>query len=120
MNTDLPIDFANIDTAVHGPVRLGVLAALQADGPLSFTSLKQRLKVADGALGTHLQKLEAIGYVACKKQFIGRRPNSTYRITTDGSQALLDYLGRMQRLIDALLKPESPPDHPSRTRKTEP
>ena len=30
----LPIDFNGLDTAVHGPIRLGVLSALQIDGPL--------------------------------------------------------------------------------------
>ena len=37
------IDFNGLDTAVHGPVRLGVLTALQTAGPLDFTTLKKRL-----------------------------------------------------------------------------
>ena len=32
MATDPPVDFNGIDTAVHGPVRLGILSALKADG----------------------------------------------------------------------------------------
>ena len=93
-----PIDFNGIDTAVHGPIRLGVLTALQMDGPLDFTTLRKRLDVADGALGLHLRK----EYVACKKAFIGRRPKSTYRITRNGRDALRTYLSRMQQLIDAV------------------
>jgi DNA-binding MarR family transcriptional regulator len=97
-----PIDFNGLDTAVHGPVRLGVLTALQVDGALDFTTLKKRLDVADGALGLHLAKLEGVGYVACSKAFVGRRPRSTYRITPRGRKALADYLDTMQRLIDAV------------------
>jgi DNA-binding PadR family transcriptional regulator len=97
-----PIDFNGIDTAVHGPVRLGVLTILQIDGPLDFTTLKKRLKVADGALGLHLRNLEEHTYVACTKAFIGRRPKSTYRITRAGRNALRDYLSNMQQLIDAI------------------
>ena len=97
-----PIDFNGIDTAVHGPVRLGVLTALQMDGKLDFTTLKKRLDVADGALGLHLRNLEERGYVDCKKAFIGRRPKSTYRITRAGRSALRDYLSKMQQLIDAI------------------
>jgi DNA-binding HxlR family transcriptional regulator len=97
-----PIDFNGIDTAVHGPVRLGVLTALQIDGPLDFTTLKKRLAVADGALGLHLRNLEEHGYVTCKKAFIGRRPRSTYHITRAGREALRRYLATMQRLIDSL------------------
>lgn len=103
MNSESPIDFSSINTAVHGPVRLGVLTALQAKGELDFTTLKHRLGVADGAIGTHLQKLETIGYISCSKEFIGRRPRSTYALTSSGRKALFDYLGVMQQLIDSLV-----------------
>lgn len=97
-----PIDFNGLDSAVHGPVRLGVLTALQMDGALDFTTLKKRLEVADGALGLHLRKLEETGYVTCKKAFVGRRPRSTYQITPAGRKALHNYLQTLQRLIDAV------------------
>ena len=102
MASEPPIDFGGIDTAVHGPIRLGVLSALKADGETDFTSLKKRLSVADGALGIHLQKLEVIGYLTCRKEFVGRRPRSSYQLTKKGSAALSDYLAAMQRLIDSL------------------
>lgn len=98
----LPIDFNGLDSTVHGPVRLGVLSALQMDGPQDFTTLVKRLAVVDGALGVHLRKLEESGYIACKKAFVGRRPKSTYRITPQGRQALRKYLDSMQQLIDAM------------------
>ena len=97
-----PIDFNGIDTAVHGPVRLGVLTALHMDGPLDFTTLKKRLDVADGALGLHLRNLAEHGYVGCRKAFIGRRPKSTYQITRQGRAALRRYVTAMQQLIDSL------------------
>ncbi len=97
-----PIDFNGLDSAVHGPVRLGVLTALRIEGPLDFTTLKKRLEVGDGVLGLHLRKLEETGYLTCKKTFVGRRPKSTYRITRTGRKALADYLDAMQSLIDAV------------------
>jgi DNA-binding PadR family transcriptional regulator len=96
------IDFNSLDTAVHGPVRLGILTALQIDGLLDFTTLKKRLEVADGAMGMHLRKLEESGYIACKKAFVGRRPKSTYRITSAGRKALAKYLEAMQQVIDGV------------------
>jgi len=96
------IDFNGIDTAVHGPVRLGVLTALQTDGALDFTTLKKRLNVSDGALGLHLQKLEEVRYITCEKAFVGQRPKSTYRITTAGRKSLMNYLGAMQTIIDSV------------------
>ena len=53
-----PIDFNGLDTAVHGPMRLGVMTALYLDGPLDFTTLKKRLQATDGALGQHLLTLD--------------------------------------------------------------
>jgi DNA-binding MarR family transcriptional regulator len=97
-----PIDFNGLDTAVHGPVRLGVLTALRLDGPLDFTSLRKRLGVADGALGLHLGKLEAVGYIRGQTALLGRRPRTTYRLTAAGRRALAGYLDAMRRLLDAI------------------
>jgi predicted ArsR family transcriptional regulator len=97
-----PIDFNGLDTVVHGPVRLGVLTALRIDGPLDFSTLKKRLEVADGALGLHLKTLGEIGYVRADKAFVGRRPKTTYHLTTPGTRALAAYLESMRRLIDAV------------------
>jgi DNA-binding PadR family transcriptional regulator len=96
------IDFNGLDTAVHGPVRLGVLTALQTTGALDFTTLKKRLAVSDGALGLHIEKLEEIGYISCRKTFVGKRPKSTYRITVAGRKSLTNYLDAMQTIIDSV------------------
>jgi DNA-binding HxlR family transcriptional regulator len=100
--SQLPIDFNGLDTAVHGPVRLGVLTALHMDGPLDFTTLKKRLSVADGTLGLHLQKLETIGYVRANTVLHGRRPRTTYQLSPVGRKAFTAYVESMRRLLDAV------------------
>jgi predicted ArsR family transcriptional regulator len=97
----LPIDFNGLDSAVHGPLRLGVLTALQVQGPLDFTSLKKQLSVPDGTLGQHLEKLAEIGYIGATTVLRGRRPNTTYRLTAKGRTAFARYLECMRRLLDA-------------------
>ena len=94
-----PIDFNGLDTAVHGPSRLGIMTALQVDGSLDFTTLKRRLDTVDGSLNLHLGKLEECGYIAGKKAFVGLRPKTTYRITAAGRKALTNYLESMKSLI---------------------
>lgn len=98
------IDFNGLDTAVHGPLRLGVLTTLQTQGPRDFTTLRRALQATDGALGAHLQKLEEIGYVKCQKAFVGRKPRSTYSITAAGRRALLKYLDTLQAIVDLVQK----------------
>ena len=38
----LPIDFNGLDSAIHGPIRLGIMTALQMDGSLKLSSLFRR------------------------------------------------------------------------------
>lgn len=97
-----PIDFNALDTAIHGPVRLGVLTSLQTEGALTFSDLKKRLEVSDGALGLHLQKLEELEYVAADRAFVGKRPQTTYRLTPAGRKAFARYLDALRRLLDAI------------------
>jgi DNA-binding MarR family transcriptional regulator len=95
-----PIDFNGLDTAVHGPIRLGIMTALQVDGPLDFTTLKKRLDTVDGSLNLHLGKLEECSYIASKKGFVALRPKTTYKITATGRHALANYLQSMKSLIE--------------------
>jgi DNA-binding PadR family transcriptional regulator len=97
-----PIDFNGLDTAVHGPIRLGAMTALKIDKELDFTTIKKRLQVTDGSLGIHLQKLEEVGYIKSKKAFVRRRPKTNYKLTAAGRKALIKYLQSMQKLLDAL------------------
>ena len=97
-----PIDFNGLDTTVHGPLRLGVMTALQLDGPQDFTALKKRLETADGSLGLQLLKLEESEYVRAEKEFIGRRPRTTYHLTRKGRSALAQYLKMLEKLLTAM------------------
>jgi DNA-binding HxlR family transcriptional regulator len=95
-----PFDFNGLNTAVHGPIRLGIMTALQVDGSLDFTTLKRRLDTVDGSLNLHLGKLEECAYITSKKAFVGLRPRTTYKLTAAGRKALTNYLQSMKRLIE--------------------
>ena len=94
------IDFNGLDTAVHGPARLGVLTILQTQGSTDFSTLRDALAATDGAIGMHLHKLEVIGYVQCQKAFVGRKPKSTYTITAAGRRALLKHLDTLEAIVE--------------------
>jgi DNA-binding PadR family transcriptional regulator len=99
-----PIDFNGLDTAIHGPIRLGVMTALQMDGTLDFSTLKTRLQVADGSLNLHLRTLTEAGYIRSHKAIVGLRPKTTYAITPKGRKALLAYMHAMRTLVDVMAK----------------
>lgn len=102
MPRTLPIDFNGLDTAIHGPTRLGIMTALQMDGPLDFSTLKLRLDVPDGSLNLHLRKLEEAGYIRSHKAIVGLRPKTTCSMTAAGRKALVGYLQSMRTLLSAL------------------
>jgi DNA-binding PadR family transcriptional regulator len=98
----LPINFNGLDTAIHGPIRLGIMTALQIDGALDFTTLKKRLEVPDGSLNLHLKTLEENGYIRSHKAIIGLRPRTTYSMTRAGRKALVAYVENMRAVLSAL------------------
>jgi DNA-binding transcriptional ArsR family regulator len=88
-----------LDRVIHEPVRLGIVSALAVNESMSFNELKDLLKTTDGNLSVHARKLEDSEYVLCEKQFEGRVPKTTYKLTTQGKRALESYLTHMEGLI---------------------
>ena len=84
-----PFDHAAINDAIHGRIRLGIMAYLSAASPAIFGELKARVNATDGNLSTHLRKLEDAGYVEIEKRFEGRRPQTRVHLTESGHKAWL-------------------------------
>jgi DNA-binding MarR family transcriptional regulator len=88
------------DPLLLSEVRLGVVAALLARPSATFSDLKDLLGLTQGNLSIHLQKLEEAGYVLVKKDFVGRRPRTTCRLSAKGRRALHDHVENLRRLAD--------------------
>ena len=65
-------------------IRLGIMSALMVNDSLDFNTLKELLKVTDGNLASHIKALEKNEYISVNKQFIGKKPNTTYAATQFG------------------------------------
>ncbi len=92
----------SLDPIIHERTRLAIISTLAVNEALSFGELKKLLKLTDGNLSVHAQKLEKSNYIQCKKLFRGRTPRTEYRITKKGRDALSDYLDAMEGLIQAV------------------
>jgi DNA-binding MarR family transcriptional regulator len=68
---------------------------------VDFSTLKELLEVTDGNLASHIKSLEAEKYVEVKKQFLGNKPNTSYRATLDGRKAFESHLLALENLINA-------------------
>ncbi|UFH56771.1 transcriptional regulator [Spirosoma sp. KNUC1025] len=90
---------AQFNKAFESKARLSIMSVLVVNDSLSFNALKELLGLTDGNLATHLRALEESGYVAVQKQFVGRKPNTTYSATEAGQQAFTDHLNALEEFI---------------------
>ena len=90
---------AQFNRAFESKARLNIMSVLMVNDTQSFNALKELLGLTDGNLATHLRALEESGYVAVQKQFIGRKPNTTYSATATGRQAFADHLNALEEFI---------------------
>lgn len=90
-----------LDDAFLQKARLGIMSTLLALGEADFKLLKEALSLSDGNLSTHLAVLEERGYVAVRKEFVRRKPHTTYSPTEAGRDAFGRYLLGLERIIRA-------------------
>ncbi len=75
------------------------MSILMVNESADFNTLKELLGVTDGNLASHAKALEAESYIAVEKQFIGKKPNTSYRATKTGKEAFNAHIDALERLI---------------------
>jgi len=80
-------------------VRLGIMSVLIVNDSYDFNDLKETLGVTDGNLASHLKALEENSLIKVNKQFIGRKPNTSYSITETGATLFRDHIKALEDLI---------------------
>jgi DNA-binding MarR family transcriptional regulator len=98
-------DAANLDEAIHGKVRLAIMAYLSGAGSASFQALKKATSTSDGNLSVHMRKLEEAGHVEIDKAFEGRKPVTTIHLTPAGREAWISYLDQLRLLLESVGQP---------------
>jgi DNA-binding MarR family transcriptional regulator len=80
-------------------IRLGIMSALMVNESVDFVRLKELLQTSDGNLASHIKALENAEYVLYTKQFVGKKPNTTYHISKQGRIAFELHLKALEELI---------------------
>ena len=93
-------DVNKLDDAIHGRLRLGVMAYLADAEAADFNELKAVLEATQGNLSVHLRKLEEAGYVEIVKSFKDRKPLTRAQITPAGRKAFAAYLEALSKLVE--------------------
>ena len=93
---------AGLDQIIHAPARLMILTYLYVVESADYVYLMSLTKLSWGNLATHLAKLEEAGYILIEKEFQGKKPHSTIRLTEQGRSAFRLYKKSMQQILDDL------------------
>ena len=78
---------------------MGVMSVLVVNTWVSYQDLKSLLELTDGNLASHINALEKLHYIEIKKQFIAKKPLTTYRVTRIGRIAFEEHIKGLEKLI---------------------
>ena len=90
----------NLQKIFESRIRLGIMSALMVNDLLDFNTLKELLDLTDGNLASHLKALEQQEIILVTKQFIGRKPSTTYKATEHGIELFRQHLAALEELIN--------------------
>jgi len=92
-----------LDEIIHQPLRLRIMAALQAlpagEG-LEFSQLKKLTGATDGNLGAHIETLAKANYVGVDKSFVRKRPQTRVTSTAAGRGAFARHVASLRQIIE--------------------
>ncbi len=94
-----PEPFLQLDRVIHEKGRLAIMSLLAASPELSFTEMRDALKMTDGNLTTHIRTLQEAGYVSVTKSFHQKRPLTTCALTAAGQQAFKNYINLLEQIL---------------------
>ena len=85
--------------AFDNRIRLCIMSILMVNDWIDFGTFKEMLDLSDGNLASHISVLEKENYLEVRKQFVGRKPQTTYSATVAGRKAFTDYLTALENLL---------------------
>ena len=90
-----------VDTLLHEPARLRILALLAMVESADFMYLLRRTGLSRGNLSVQMSRLTDAGIVELERTIGGSRARTTYSLTRQGRDALRVYRRTMQSLLEA-------------------
>ncbi len=90
----IPSNYA-LDSLLTAEIRFFLMTILAMYDEVDFNFLKNELNASDGNLSVNLTKLEDAGYLNSRKEFIGKKPKTTYKISPLGLERLSQYINKI-------------------------
>ncbi|MEI7488715.1 MAG: transcriptional regulator [Chryseobacterium sp.] len=93
------ININQLNKEFESRVRLGIMSVLMVNDWVDFSEMKSLLEITDGNLASHSNALEKANYIEVKKEFVGKKPKTSYRVTQTGREAFTEHLNMLEKLI---------------------
>ena len=88
-----------LNKAFESRIRLGIMSILMVNDEVTYNRLKELLGLTDGNLASHLKALEKLEFILVKKEFVGRKPRTSYSVTDSERKAFKEHLSILERLL---------------------
>ena len=95
-------DEFEIDKLIHEPARLKIMAQLFVIEEADFIFLMRQTGLTWGNLSSHMSKLEDVGYVEVRKEFLDKKPHTILKLTSKGRDAFNEYRRAMNQVFKDL------------------
>jgi DNA-binding MarR family transcriptional regulator len=88
-----------LNKAFENRIRLGIMSMLMVNERIDFNGMKETLQLTDGNLASHIAALEKSEYIKVFKEFVGKKPQTSYVATDEGKKAFHEHLDALEELI---------------------
>jgi DNA-binding MarR family transcriptional regulator len=90
----------NLNKAFENRIRLGLMSLLMVNDEMDFNSVKELLQLTDGNLASHTNSLEKLEYITVIKEFVGKKPRTSYKATKAGKEAFTKHIDALEQLLN--------------------
>ena len=91
--------FNQLNKAFESRVRLGIMSVLLVNDWVNYKEMKETLGLTDGNLASHVASLEKLNYIDVKKEFVGKKPQTSYSATELGKNEFRKHIDGLERLL---------------------
>ena len=91
--------FNQLDPLLHSQLRLAIMSLLISVETADFVYIKEQTESTAGNLSVQIDKLSTAGYIEVTKQFVGKKPKTTCKITAVGVSAFEQYVKTIQQYL---------------------
>ncbi len=88
-----------LDPLLHSQLRLAIVSILLSVKEADFAFLKEKTEATSGNLSVQIEKLAEAGYIAVRKEIVGKKTRTSCSLTEKGRDALDQYIKDLKEYL---------------------